>query len=261
MPRRRLRLLVAYDGTDFHGFAPNRGVPTVGGALADGLARVLGHDVSLTCAGRTDAGVHAWGQVVTLDTPADVEPGEVVRRLGKLCGPAIVVRDADWVSEAFDARRSATAREYRYTIVNRAVPDPLVRRMAWHVAGSLDVDAMSEAAAALVGEHDFSSFCRRPKEPRGASLVRIVRRARVHPLGDGMLRFTIEASSFCQQMVRSVVGTLVDVGRGRLAPDALPGIIAARDRAAAGSLAPAAGLCLWRVRYGSPRSGVAPSRG
>jgi tRNA pseudouridine38-40 synthase len=252
----RVRFTVAYDGTGYRGFAENRDVVTVGGALTTALERVLGVRVALTCAGRTDAGVHAWGQVVSFDAPADgLDVGDLGRSVTKLCGPSIVVRDAALAAPDFDARFSARSRVYRYTVLNRAVPDPFLARTAWHIERPLDLRLLRLGCDPLVGEHDFSSFCRVPKRRAGeppASMVRRVLRAAWDPvpeLGEGGLRFEIEARAFCHQMVRSLVGTLVDVGAGRLTPGDVTGILRAEDRHAAGQPAPAHGLCLHEVTY------------
>jgi tRNA pseudouridine38-40 synthase len=250
----RIRLTVAYDGSRFHGFAANPGVSTVGGSLAGAIAKVVGHPVQLTCAGRTDTGVHAWGQVVHFDTDhfavdAEAELRRLQRSLNKMLAPAVVVREASVAPPGFDARRSATGRRYRYTVLNRPLPDPFLAAVTWHVADPLDLLAMQLGCDPLFGEHDWTSFCRKPPAP-DASLVRIVRDARWVDLGDGLLRFEIEASAFCHQMVRSLVGTLVTVGRARLRAGDIAGIIRAKDRALAGEPAPAEGLCLWEVTYG-----------
>ena len=161
----RLRLLVAYDGGGFRGFAPNPGVRTVAGVLADALERRLGYPVQLTCAGRTDAGVHARGQVVSLDVAdTDAESGCLAglrAALRGMCGPEIAVLAAERVEPEFDARFSALSRSYRYTVWNAEVPDVFRREVAWHVHEPLDVDAMEAASALLLGEHDFASFCGR----------------------------------------------------------------------------------------------------
>lgn len=245
----RVRLTVAYDGSGFHGFAAHPTVRTVGGTLAEALGTVLGHRVQLTCAGRTDTGVHAWGQVVHLDTPVpEPDLARIQRSVNGMLAPGIVVREIAEAAAGFDARRSATGRHYRYTVLNRALPDPFLSATTWHVDEPLDVRSMELACDPLVGPHDWTSFCRRP--PDGGSLVRVVRRAAWRDLGDGLLRFDVEASAFCHQMVRSVVGTLVAVGRGRLRAGDVAGIIAARDRARATQPAPPHGLCLWDVSYG-----------
>jgi tRNA pseudouridine38-40 synthase len=243
-----VRLDLAYNGTGFRGFAAQPGVKTVGGTLIAAIERSLRHTIELTCAGRTDAGVHAWGQVVTFNARADVDLVSLPRSLNKALAPRIVVRSAAVVPPDFDARRSATGRRYRYTLCNRPVPDPFTAGTAWHVAAPLDVRAMQLACDPLYGSHDFSSFCRRPSVA-GGSLVRLVRFADWSDLGDGVLCFEIEASSFCQQMVRAMVGTMVDIGRGKRRAGDMTAILRAQRRDAAGTLAPPHGLCLWEVSY------------
>jgi tRNA pseudouridine38-40 synthase len=258
-PSVRVALIVAYAGAGFHGFAAQPKQRTVAGVLGAALERHLRHAVELTCAGRTDAGVHAWGQVVTFDARADVDLVAMQRAVNRALRPAVVVRSAAMVDAGFDARRSATARRYRYTVLNRAVPDPFLAATSWHVASPLDLAAMRLACDPLYGEHDFSSFCRRPAASTGGragggaggSLVRRVSYADWSDRGDEVLCFEIEASSFCQQMVRAVVGTLVEIGAGKRRAGEMAGILRARDRSAAGQLAPPGGLCLWEVRYPS----------
>jgi tRNA pseudouridine38-40 synthase len=244
-PTVRVRLDLAYLGTGFHGFAVQPGIRTVGGVLTAALERNLRHTVEITCAGRTDAGVHAWDQVVTFDARADVDPPALQRAVNKTLRPAIAVRAATVAPPGFDARRSATGRTYRYTIVNRATPDPFSAATAWHLARPLDLGLLRLACDPLIGEHDFGSFCR-----AGGSLVRRVRRAEWSDRGDGALCFEIEASSFCQQMVRAAVGTMVEMGLGKRRSGEMATILRAKDRAAAGQLAPPHGLCLWNVEYG-----------
>ena len=151
------------------------------------------------------------------------------------------------VDASFDARHSAKWRRYRYTIVNRPVPDPFRDRFSWWVPEPLDVRALRLAADPFVGEHDFASFCRRG--PEGTSTVRRVLSSRWAAEGDGVLTYEISANAFCWQMVRSIVGTLVDVGVGRMRPGDLMAVLRAQDRDAAGGLAPPRGLCLWDVGY------------
>jgi tRNA pseudouridine38-40 synthase len=259
---RRVRLVVAYDGAPFHGFAPNAGVRTVIGDLGAALATVVRQPVHLTGAGRTDAGVHAWGQVVSGDLPAGTDLGDLARRLNKLCAPAIAVRHAEWAADDFDARFSARWREYRYDVWNAPSPNPLLAGRAWFVPQPLSLWGMQTACDPLLGEHDFTSFCRRPKTDDGErepSLVRRVFAARWSEVEDwretttdgigALLRFEIRANAFCHQMVRSIVGTLVDIGLHRASPGDMRGIIVARDREAAGQVAPPQGLVLWEVGY------------
>jgi len=249
----RVRMTVAYDGSAFRGFAANRGVTTVGGTLTDAIERVLGHRIELTCAGRTDAGVHGWGQVVSFDAPSSaLALADLQRSVNRLCGPAIVVRDAVVAAPDFDARFSARARVYRYTILNRPVGDPFLARTSWHITAPLDLRLLRLACDPFIGSHDFSAFCRAPKVAPGrppASLVRRVIDARWDELDDGVIRFQIEASAFCHQMVRSIVGTLVEAGSGRRVVGELASVLRSHDRQQAGQLAPPHGLCLWEVKY------------
>jgi tRNA pseudouridine38-40 synthase len=271
--RRRLRLLVAYLGTPFHGFALQPGVPTVAGVLSEAIGQVLRYPVELTCAGRTDAGVHAWGQVVSLDVAIGADLERLQRSLNKMLGPTVVVRDAAWAPEGFDARRSALSRTYRYRISCSRWPDPFRAATTWHVGHPLDLRSMQAASDPLLGEHDFASFCHAAKiraakmgaakmgaakmgaakvkapENSPPSLVRRVLAAEWSDLGGEQLLFEIRAASFCQQMVRSVVGALVEVGAGRKKAGEMMGIMAAKDRSVAGSVAPPHGLCLWEVEY------------
>jgi tRNA pseudouridine38-40 synthase len=257
---RNVRLTVAYDGTEFRGFAESVGVRSVMGELRAAIETIVRAPVELVGAGRTDAGVHGWGQVVSGEIPASTDLDRMVRSVNGICGPAIAVRAAAWVPPEFSARFSATSRTYHYDVWNERTPHPLLARTAWHVPEPLDVAAMNTAAAQLVGEHDFSSFCRRPKPAPGTadpSLVRHLHVARWSvpstPWDGRLLRFEITASSFCHQMVRSIVGTCVDVGRGRRDPASIGAVLEAQDRNAAGQVAPPTGLVLWSVDYAGRR--------
>lgn len=251
----RVRAVVAYLGQDFHGFWPNAGVRTVGGVLVEAVERVLGEPIELACAGRTDAGVHASGQVISFDAPAGTDLGGLQHRVNRLLGPEVVLRDVVEADPQFDARFAAKARAYRYTVLNRPEPDPFLAATAWHVPERLELRAMRAACDPLVGEHDFASFCRRPKpgprtEPgEQVSLVRRVLSAEWVDLGDGVLRFDVEATSFCHQMVRSVVAMLVACGRGQRTVADVMALLQAKDRAGAPSPAPPHGLDLWHVTY------------
>lgn len=254
---RRARVTVAYDGTNFHGFAANRNVRTVVGELRTAIEKVVRVPVQLVGAGRTDAGVHAWGQVISCDLPARCNLQGLTRRVNSMCGPEIAVRDWVWAEDAeFSARFSATSRLYRYHVLNTAEANPFVARTAWHVVAPLNLWGMQLACDPLIGEHDFSSFCRCPKPVKGEPPPSLKRR--VFDAGwkevpgeiPGVLRFEIRANAFCHQMVRSLVGTLVRVGAGDLHAGDVRSILVARDRTAAGQVAPAHGLVLWEVGYG-----------
>jgi tRNA pseudouridine38-40 synthase len=251
-PLVRVRMLVAYDGSGFHGFAAQPGLRTVSGVLQEAIEKVARHPIELVCAGRTDRGVHAWGQVVSLDLTPEVDLDRLHRALLKLCGPELVVREVAIAEPDFNARFSATGRTYRYTVLNRTLPDPFLARTSWHVGAPLDLHLLALACDPFLGEHDFSAFCRRPKVGPGedpASLVRRVRRAHWTDLGDGVLRFEIEATAFCHQMVRSIVGTVVAAGRAEVHAGDIRGILRSGKRSAAAPIAPPEGLCLWHVSY------------
>jgi tRNA pseudouridine38-40 synthase len=260
---RRARFVVSYRGSAFHGAARNPGVRTVVGDLASAMGRVLGVEPEPTLAGRTDAGVHAVGQVVSVDLPASTDLADLTRRVNRMCAPDLAVREPEWAAPGFDARFSATSRTYRYHVWNDPVGNPLLHGIVWHVPAPLDIAAMERAGGSLIGEHDFSSFCRRPDtsgddgdEPSLVRRLIAIDWSAVDPDGSGrsaLLCCRITGTAFCHQMVRSIVGTLVDIGRGRVAPDAMPAILEARDRAAAGQVAPPDGLVLWSVDYTGER--------
>jgi len=246
----RLRLVVAYDGTDFRGFAAQADQRTVEGTLLDALEKVLHSPrevLGLVCAGRTDAGVHAWGQVVSIQTLAAADPEHLRRALNGMLAPEIVVRCCDHAPAEFDARRSARWRRYQYTIVNRPEPDPFLARYSWWVPEQLDLSQLRLAADPFVGEHDFASFCR--KGPEGTTTRRRVLESQWIDSDDDVLVYEIKATAFCWQMVRSVVGTIVEAGSGRISPGDIMPIIRANNRQAARRLAPPQGLCLMKVGY------------
>ena len=256
----RLRLTVAYDGAGFRGFAAQPGQRTVAGVLAEAIATAVGHPVELVCAGRTDAGVHAVGQVVHTDVARDVDPARLQRSLNAMMGPQVVVRHVDPAPDDFDARRSARARRYRYLIPEAPVPDPLLSPTTWHVVGPLDLRAMQSAADAVLGEHDFRAFCRRvPGTAAGTPIVRRVLDATVAAVGLAsgdldpgarLLRLDVTATSFCHQMVRSLAGVLVEVGRGRRRVADVTAMLRQGDRSRSGGvIAPPQGLCLVGVDY------------
>lgn len=261
--RLRVGLGIAYDGTDFHGFAPQPGRRSVAGVLLDALQRLLGDVEGCVCAGRTDAGVHALGQVIHFDCDeslltrrfgegplvAGMELVGLERSLSALLAPEITCWRALVMPEGFDARRSALARRYRYDVDATAHPDPLRRRVAWQHPGPLDLAAMRLATDAVLGEHDFSAFCRRPDDQGEGPLLRRVLRADWHVPWTCTFRFEIEAQAFCHHMVRSIVGALVAVGEGRLVSSDVLSILRSAERANAPAMAPPEGLCLIDVTY------------
>jgi tRNA pseudouridine38-40 synthase len=258
--RVRLRLLVAYDGGSFRGFAAQPGQRTVAGELSRAVTTVVGHDPGpLVCAGRTDAGVHARGQVVHVDVPAGTDPAALARAVNAMVGPDVVVRGCEVADPGFDARRGARGRVYRYLVLEAATPDPLLAPVSWTVSGPLDLRAMRAAADAVLGEHDFRAFCRRaPGTSAEDPITREVTEARWSEVGwpgaelgpsARLLRFDVAAGSFCHQMVRSLVGAMVEVGRGRRRAADVHWLLRAGDRSLAPEPAPPQGLCLVAVHY------------
>ncbi len=250
----KMRATVAYNGSGFHGFAVNRDVRTVAGDLETALATIVGEPVTITCAGRTDKGVHGRGQVISFELPdgSDVTSERIERSLNGLCKPMIVVRDVEVVDDEFDARFSAQWRQYRYQVLASPHPDPLRLHTSWFVPTPLDQSLMNQAAAHLIGEHDFTSFCKRVKVAEGEpekSMVRKVLEAEWKQGPDDIIEFWVKSTAFCHQMVRSFVGTTVDVGLGRYTPDDIPKMLEAKDRLAAGRVAPPEGLTFWKVNY------------
>jgi tRNA pseudouridine38-40 synthase len=238
---------VAYDGTDYAGFQIQTNARTIQGELERALSTVCDEAVRVTGAGRTDAGVHASGQVIDFRTASALDGATIGRGVNALLPEDIAVSALEPAAEDFHARFRATGRTYEYRIRHAPERDPLERRRELHLAGHLDVAAMRDASARLVGRRDFSSFA---ADPRGG--VRSVRRAEWCEEGE-RLRFEITADAFLRGMVRAIVGTLLWVGRGKIDAVAFDKIVAASDRGAAGPSAPANGLCLIAVEYGGSR--------
>jgi tRNA pseudouridine38-40 synthase len=244
---RRFRLDVAYDGTDFSGWADQPGRRTVAGVLTDALSRLLRTPVALTVAGRTDAGVHATGQVVSTDLPADLDPAWLVHRLARLLPADVRVRAVRPAPAAFDARFSALRRHYRYRLATGAWgAEPLRARDTVSWPYPLDLDAVTAASAGLLGEHDFAAFCKRRE---GATTVRALQRLDWSRDADGVVEAAVSADAFCHSMVRSLVGALLDVGRGRRAVTWPAALLSRAERASDVGVAPAHGLTLVGVDY------------
>jgi tRNA pseudouridine38-40 synthase len=219
----------------------------VQGDLEDALTKLFDRAVTTVGAGRTDVGVHALAQVVNAaDAPADVDLESTREAINAICGPSIAVHACRAAADDFSARFSARSRTYVYAIYEGAVVDPFLARTTLHHRGRLDVGAMNEAAGSLLGAHDFSSFGR-VRDP-GASAERILYELSSDRDGE-LVRVRARANAFIQQMVRSIVGTLIQVGDGNRSPEEIDRILAVRDRAAAGPVAPAHGLCLVAVEY------------
>jgi tRNA pseudouridine38-40 synthase len=245
-------LLIAYEGAPFCGFARQPGLETVQGCVEAALRTALRRPVETVGAGRTDAGVHALGQVMSFDGAEDaIDVSRLRRSLDALTGDAIVVREVRRAVAGFSARFDAQAREYRYRLVSGRVAPLFLSRFAWHVTHGVDIEAMSEAAALLEGEHDFRSFCV-TESAEGKSTVRRIEKVEILPeehLGEQCVTVRVVGNGFLHSMVRIVVGTLVEVGAGRQRPSWVAEALEARTRTAAGPTAPAHGLTLHAVTY------------
>lgn len=241
----RAKAIVVYDGTDFLGFQRQATGRTVQGVLETALERITGKLVAIVGAGRTDAGVHAEGQVIAFDAEWRHSVSDLHRAINAVLPQDTAVRELAQVVPDFHPRYDAISRRYRYTVFHAPVRSPLARRTSLHLAHALDLEAMAAATTLIVGEHDFAAFGR---PTQGDVTVR-----RVIDAGwaadSPWLFFEIEANAFLFRMVRSIVGTLLEIGRSRLSPERFGAILASRDRSLAGQTAPAHGLCLLRVNY------------
>jgi len=242
----RYKLLIEYDGTEYCGWQVQANGRTIQGVLEEAIQQLSGEQRRVAASGRTDAGVHASGQVVSfvLERP---KPNEVLlRALNALTPRDITIRSVESVADDFDPRRAARRRQYVYRIWNERFPSPFWRRYTWHVARPLDLEAMHAAAAALLGEHDFSAL--RAADCEADNPVRRVIRSDFRRDGSQLI-YTVEATAFLKHMVRTIVGTLAEVGLGDRSVANMTEVLASRDRNLAGPTAPACGLCLTEVRY------------
>ncbi len=249
-----IALVLEFDGSDYHGWQLQENAPSVQGALMDAVERVLGERPKLHASGRTDAGVHALGLVVSFKVDTQLRPDELQRALNGLLPPDIVVRRAEKVPLDFHAQFSVVGKTYKYVILNRDAPSAVFRRYSWHVRAPLDVPAMREGAGFLVGSHDFRSFwggdSADPRDP-----VRTVEELNVTQEGE-MIDIRIRADGFLRYMVRNITGTLVEVGRKKIAPSRVKEILDSKDRKQAGPTAPPHGLFLVEVYYETWHGGV-----
>ena len=266
--RRTLKLTIAYDGTAYAGWQRQANGPSIQAVLEDEIAAIVGAHNPLMAAGRTDAGVHAAAQVASIRIDHDIAADDLMRALNaRIKDGAIRVRSIEEAPPDFDARAHAKSKTYRYALWTGGPPSPFFRHVVWHVIHRLDVDRMAEAVRALVGEHDFAAF-----QGRGSDVLTTVRRilaaevveVNIHtdqpvalsPLDAAarnqegrLIRLEITGTGFLRHMVRTITGTLVDIGRGQLAVDDMAEIIRSRDRRRTGQTAPPQGLMLWKVTY------------
>lgn len=243
-----VKLTIEYDGSHFSGWQWQANGETLQAVLEQAISTFFGQPVRITGSGRTDAGVHALGQVANFVAPRQFDQHKLLRGLNALTPTSVSIKQAEGVDDAFDARRAARSRVYRYQILNRSTPSPFFLTTAWHVHEVLDMIAMQRAADQLLGEHDFTSFRAAGCDAPHAN--RIIYRADWTNEGE-LLVFTIEATAFLRHMVRNIVGTIYEVGRGLRNPESIAGLIALRDRMRAGPTAPAHGLFLVEVKYES----------
>jgi len=247
---RNLKLVLSYDGTEFSGWQVQPGAATIQGALALAIGRVTGENILPQGSGRTDAGVHALGQVASFGTQSPIPPENLVIALNDILPGAIRVLEASEVPGEFHARKSARAKTYRYRMCRGAICSPFIARYVWHYPYPLDEDQMQEVAGMIVGEQDFTSFAAVDPE-RGReemSNVRQIFSSSWERQSDEFV-YTVRGNGFLHHMVRNLVGTFVLAGKGALRASDLTRILEARLRAAAGATAPAGGLCLVNVEY------------
>jgi tRNA pseudouridine38-40 synthase len=246
VPERTLKLTIAYDGTRFVGWQRQAEGESIQGLIEAALGRLEGAPVTAHGAGRTDAGVHAEGQVASARVSFDLEPATVVRAVNAQLPPDIRVRQVEETAPDFHARFSARGKSYRYQLANVPIASPFTRAFAWHVPEPLDPEAMGAAAALLAGTHDFAAF--RSTGSDVSTTVRTISRSVVRTAG-GLLLYEVDGEGFLRHMVRAIVGTLVDVGRGSRGPGGIGALLDGAARADAGPTAPPHGLFLVRVEY------------
>ena len=244
---RTIKLIIEYDGSNYLGWQVQPNGQTIQGVIQDRLKRLTGESSQLIGSGRTDARVHALRQVAHFKTESRLDANTFQRALNSLLPEDIVIRSVEEVDADFHARKRARSKVYEYRILNRATPPGIARQYVWHIPQKLNLDEMKKATHSLVGEHDFSAF--RSVGSSARSSVRNILRADWKRGKGGLLRFEIEASGFLKQMVRAIVGTLVEVGRGKISAQEFKRVLDSKDRKEAGPTAPAQGLFLKEVKY------------
>jgi len=247
MSMRNIKLIIEYDGTDYQGWQVQPEGPTIQGMLEEKLSRLTGERVHLIGSGRTDSGAHALGQVAHFKTQSRMDIRTIQRALNSLLPPDIVIQKIEEVDEGFHARKHSKSKVYEYRILNRNLRSAFHRGYVWYIPQKLNLTKMKKATQNLIGEHDFSSF-RSVGTPTRTAVRRVIR-AEWKRGRDGIIRFEIEANGFLKQMVRAIVGTFVEVGKGRMKASDFRKIMNSRDRKNAGPTAPAQGLFLKEVKY------------
>ena len=245
--KKNIKLTIAYDGGRYSGWQRQKAAPTIQAALEDRIRMMVAGSVTLLASGRTDAGVHALNQVCNFSTHSSIAPEVLQRGLNSLLPADIFVRRAEYASLDFHSRFSARSKIYEYRLLNRRQPDVFLRSYTWQVGMKLRFDEMRDCVELLRGERDFTSF--RSSGSGNRNPVRMMMTSELQGPEEGILRFIFEADGFLRHMVRNIVGTLVDVGRGRIDLREFGGIVEAKDRGRAGMKAPPQGLFLRSVRY------------
>ncbi len=248
LANKNIKLTLAYDGSHYRGWQRQSRGLTIQGVIEDKIKIMVRAPVKLFASGRTDAGVHAVKQVCNFTTLSDIDPEAIKRGLNSLLPDDILVRDAQYVPLEFHSRYNARSKIYEYRILNREEPDVFLRNYLWHIRAPLDTKEMAKCLSALLGTHDFSSF--RSSGGIDTSPIRSISMAKIHgPEEDGLLRIVMEADGFLRHMVRNIVGTLKEVGLGKMSLDRFKYVLESKDRQLAGIKAPPQGLFLMKVQY------------
>jgi len=244
---RTIKLIIEYDGANYQGWQVQPKGPTIQGMLEDKIKLLTGESIQLVGSGRTDAGVHALGQVAHFKTQSRMDLRSMQRALNSLLPRDIVIQKIEEVEEGFHARKHVKSKIYEYRILNRSLRSAFNRGYVWHIPQKINLTQMKKATQGLIGEHDFSAFRTAGSSTR--TTIRRVNRAEWKRGRDGLIRFEIEANGFLKQMVRSIVGTLIEVGKGKINVEEFRKILDSKDRKMAGTTAPAQGLFLKEVKY------------
>ncbi|MBZ0219643.1 MAG: tRNA pseudouridine(38-40) synthase TruA [Candidatus Methylomirabilis sp.] len=244
---RNIRLVIEYEGTSYAGWQVQEGLPTLQGSLVEAARKLTQKEAVITGASRTDAGVHALGQVASLKTESDIPCWNIMQGMNAFLPKDIVIKEASDAAPEFDPRRDSKGKTYVYRIINRDHPSALLGNFTWHIFNHLDLDAMRQAASHLIGEKDFSSFraagCEALHPRREVTAIEIEKKE------GGLVEIEVRGTAFLRHMVRIIAGTLAAVGKGKLSPEDIPRILDARNRTMASQTAPARGLVLVKVEY------------
>ncbi len=246
MPKRRIKLTIEYDGSGYHGWQVQDNAHTVQAEIEEAIFRITGERVRITGAGRTDSGVHAFGQVAHFDTDSSIPAEKFKNALSAVLPQDVAVVFSEEVPLSFHARFQATGKTYEYRVLNRQIRSPLMENRAWHIRGSLDFCAMKKASQYFIGTNDFSAFCATGREI--TDFKRTIYSSEWFQDGEFFI-YHVRGNGFLYNMVRIMAGTMVEVGEGKRSPNIIPDIIAGRNRSLAGITAPAQGLYLVEVHY------------